>query len=163
MWAYGGWCCRGASLSPACRSICKACLCTGLGRPFIYGILQNVAFAVLVQDGHNSFQKTKNALYNPVSSPCPLFLWNSSVLGAHSAKNFTSWAVPKTSMVVSGLFSIILNSLALCGLASAHRGQETQGVWGDKEDGGVSLFLNQIIDFAPAHFAPTAAPTQPVF
>lgn len=32
---------------------------TGLGRPYIYGILQNVAFAVLVQDGHNSFQRNK--------------------------------------------------------------------------------------------------------
>ena len=42
-------------------------------------------------------------------------------------------------------------------------GQKTQGVGGDKEDRGVSLFLHQIIDFAPAHFASTPAPTQPVF
>ena len=45
------------------------------------------------------------------------------------------------------------------------RGQEskgdqgTQGVGEDKEDGGLSLSLHQIIDFAPAHFAST----QPVF
>ena len=35
-------------------------------------------------------------------------------------------------------------------------------VGGDKEDGGVSLFLHQIIDFAPAHFASTPATTQPI-
>ena len=39
--------------------------------------------------------------------------------------------------------------------------QKSQGAGGNKEDGGRSLFLNQIIDFAPAHFAP--APAQPVF
>ena len=34
MWAYGGCCCREASLSPACRSICKVGLCIGSMRPF---------------------------------------------------------------------------------------------------------------------------------
>ena len=42
-------------------------------------------------------------------------------------------------------------------------GQESQGAMGDKEDGGPSLFLHQIIDFAPANFALAPAPAQPVF
>ena len=44
-------------------------------------------------------------------------------------------------------------------------GQESQGAMEDKEDGGTSLFLHQIIDFVSAHFAlaPAPAPAQPVF
>ena len=34
VWAYGGWCCRSTSLRPACRSIYKVDLHTGLIRPF---------------------------------------------------------------------------------------------------------------------------------
>ena len=42
-------------------------------------------------------------------------------------------------------------------------GQESQGAMEDKGDGAPSLFLHQIIDFAPAHFALAPAPAQPVF
>lgn len=42
-------------------------------------------------------------------------------------------------------------------------GQGTQGFGEDKEDRGISLSLHQIIDFAPANFAFTPAPTLPVF
>ena len=121
-WAYGGWCCIVESPSPACRSICRACLYAGLGRPSIYDILYNVTLSVVVQDNHDSFlnKPTKNAFYDPTSSSCTFFLWNSSVLGAHYANLFTPWVVPKISLVVSGLFAVLLNSLALYGLALAH-------------------------------------------
>ena len=43
------------------------------------------------------------------------------------------------------------------------KGQEIQGARGIKEEGVASLFPHQVIDFAPAHFALTLAPAQPVF
>lgn len=42
-------------------------------------------------------------------------------------------------------------------------GPKSQGAIEDKEDGGPSLFLHQIIDFASVHFALAPAPVQPVF
>ena len=42
-------------------------------------------------------------------------------------------------------------------------GQETQEAMEDKEDGGASVFLHQIIDFTPAHFTLTPAPAGSVF
>lgn len=41
--------------------------------------------------------------------------------------------------------------------------QRAQEAMEDKEDRDVSFFLHQIIDFIPAHFAPTPAPAQSVF
>ena len=76
-------------------------------------MLQNVAFAVDLQDDQNSFRPT----ITPITPPCPLFLRNSSVFGAHSANIFTPSAVPNISLDVNGLFSVRLNSLALCDLA----------------------------------------------
>ena len=43
------------------------------------------------------------------------------------------------------------------------KGLGSQGPGKIKEDRGASLFLHQIVDFAPAHFAFTPTPTQPVF
>ncbi len=53
--------CRVKSLSPACRSICGACLCTiqaWKSHPSIYDILY-LTFSVVIQGDHNSFHQHK--------------------------------------------------------------------------------------------------------
>lgn len=82
-------------------------------------MLQNTAFAVLLQDNQKLLSPNNFNSYTSADSLCPLFLRNSSVFGAHSANSFIPSAVPNISLGVSGLFSVRLNSLALCDLACA--------------------------------------------
>ena len=78
-------------------------------------MLQNAAFAVVLQDDQNSFRPTISPTTPPVRrEPC---FSEIAVFGAHSAKSFAPSAVPNNSLGVYSLFSLRPNSLALCHLA----------------------------------------------